>query len=213
MPNLKQATKKAIYQSKVNQLDALGTDINEFVQQEALSIVEDIAGDFIKRVHDNINNERDFVVTGKINDITIKAENNSINIYATKHLIYQDRGVNGAESQLYNTPHRYSDKKPPIQPIIDWIKRKNLNLKNNAMYHGDESRFKELTEDQQINQAAWAISTKIYQEGLKPRNIYSKEIPQLIADLQQQLGNFVVQAINQAINIKPSAKRVILPNE
>lgn len=211
--NLKAATKKSIQEAKVQQLDNFGTDVNEFLQTESLSLVEDIVGDFILRVQDNINNEEGMVTTGKISDISIEANGGTINVMGYPWLIYQDRGVNGAVKKLYNTPHAYTDKKPPVQVFKDLIKAKNIRLINNHKMKGKDSPFKELTEEQQINNAAWAFVNKVYKEGFKPRNIYSKEIPQLIDDLTKQIADFTVQSIVQAIDVKPSAKRIILPKK
>lgn len=210
MPNKKQATKKSQYEAKVKHLDALGTDIKEFIQQESMSKVEEILGRFIERIHTNIDNEKDMVTTGSINDITLQAEGNKINVIGTKHLLFQDRGVNGAVKKKYNTPHAYTDKMPPVQVFVDWIKRKNINLVNNHKYKGDGSPFEHMTEDERINSAAWGMAKKVYKEGFKPRKIYSKEIPKLIKDLKKEITDFTIQAITQVIDVKPSAQRTII---
>lgn len=209
--NLKAATKKSIYESNVKKLDALGKPLGDFIKEESFSVIEGVVGDFILRVQENINSEKDMVTTGGIAKIDIKAENGAVNVYANKWLLYQDRGVNGSKKKLYNTPHAYSDKMPPVQVFKDWIKRKNINLVNNEKYDRVEgaSPFKELTEEQQINKAAWGMATKVFQEGFRPRNILSKEYPQLIEDLTKQVANFCVQAVVQNIDVKESAKRII----
>jgi hypothetical protein len=212
MPNnLKQATKKSLNEANVAKLDNLGADIGEFIQEKGLTVIENVIGDFIERVHKNINETKGMVTTGKINDITMAAENGSVNVYAHKWLIYQDRGVNGSKNPQYNTPHKYTNKMPPVAVFKQWIKDKNIRLVNNHKYKGDDSPFKELTEEQQINNAAWGMATKVFREGFKPRNVYSKEIPKLIEDLSNEVGNFCVQAIVQYIDVKPDAQRVILP--
>lgn len=208
---LKQASKAAIYRSKVKELDNLGTNPQEFLEAGTMSIIEEILGDFILRVQDNINKQKDMVVTGKISDIDLEAQDGVINVLANKHLIYQDRGVNGAIKKKYDTPHAYTDKRPPISVFRDWIKRKNINLKNSrAMGFEERSPFEDLSEDKQINSAAWAMATKVYKEGFKPRKIYSKEIPQLLKDLEKEIADFAVQYLVQQVDIKPSAKRIII---
>jgi dihydroneopterin aldolase len=205
--NLKTATKKAQYQSKVSQLDSLGTDINQFIQKESLSLVENILGDFVERVQNNINAVDSFVVTGGINDIEIKAEGNVVNVYANPWLLYQDKGVNGSQKKLYNSPFSYSDKKPPVQVFKDWIKRKGINTINNPKYYS-EAAFANLTDEEKIDKAAWGMATKVYKEGFKPRNVYSKEIPKLVEDLGNEIADFAVQSVAQVIDVKPSAKRI-----
>jgi len=213
--NLKQASKKSIYESRVQQLDGLGSNLSEFLQEESMSALEKVAVDFIARVQENINNEpAGMVKTGKMSDIRIKAEDGSLDITGVKHLIYQDRGVNGFVNKLYQTPHSYTDKMPPVQVFIDYIKENNLRLRNNETYYGDPSKTKELTEEQQIKKAAWGMAVNVFKNGFKPRKIFSKEIPQLIEEAKIQVSNFAVQSIKQYLaGVKPSAERVILPKK
>jgi hypothetical protein len=206
--NFKQATKRSKYLANVDKLNQFGTSTNEFVDTE--SVVEGILGDFVLRVQENINKEAGMVTTGSISEIEVKAENGQVNVYANPWLVYQDRGVNGAKKKLYNTPHAYTDKRPPVGVFKQWIKDKNIRLVNNEKYKGEASPFKELTEDEQITKAAWGMATKVYNEGFKPRKIYSKEIPQLVDDLANELGDFMIQALNQVIDVKESAKRNII---
>lgn len=208
--DFKKVTKKAVHEAKVSQLDTIGTDIESFLEQGSLSVVENILGEFIERVHANINNEPDFVTTGQINEIEMKQEGTSVNVYAFPHLLYQDRGVNGSEKKLYDTVHSYTDKRPPVYVFKNWIKTNNIQLRDNEKFEGKASPFKELDEDSKINSAAWGMSTKIFKEGFKPRKVYSKEIPQLIQDLSTQIAGFTAQSIIQFIDVKPEAKQVII---
>jgi len=204
---IKQASKAAQYRAKVATLADVGTDKAAFDTQ--LTVIEDIAGAFIERVKNNLEKEK-VIATGKIEDITLQAEDGKINIYGYPWLIYQDRGVNGSKEHLFDTPHAYTDKRPPVSVFRDWIKERNIQLRNEAKYGGKESDFKELDEEKKITSAAWAISTKIYKEGFKPRNVYSKEIPQLVFDLQEELGNFAIDQVIQQIDVKESARQVIV---
>jgi hypothetical protein len=201
-------TKKAALEAKVNQAGQLGTDINQFIMVDKFSEVEKIFGEFVERVKKNIDSEKDMVVSGKISDIEVKAENGFVNVYGSPHLVYQDRGVNGTKKKLYNTPHSYTDKMPPVSVFENWIKRKGINTKDNPKY-GDEAAFAELSEDKQIKKAAWAMAKKVFNEGFKPRNIYSKEIPKLVEDLSKVIANFVPQYLIQNIDVKPPAKRIV----
>lgn len=206
--NLKTATKKAIYESDVSKISSLGEAKDLFTN--SLSSIEKIAGEFIERVKANIQSE-DLPVTGGIEDIAIEVVNDEVHIMGNSWLIYQDRGVNGAEKKLYDTPHSYTDKRPPASVFVDWIKRKNLNLRNNEKYYGKPSPFKEIDTDKEAKKIAFAMANKIYKEGFKPRHVYSKEIPKLMDDLSDEIGNIVVQQILQDFDVKDSAKRVIIP--
>lgn len=179
MPTLKQAAKAA----KVNQLNSLGTSKGAFDSGNLLNAVEITIGNFIKRIQRNIEGA-DMIVSGRISDITTRRNGNTIEVLAYPELIYQDKGVNGSKVKKYNTPFSYSDKRPPVEPFIDWVKRKPLTIKKGSTVEG----------------AAYAVREKVFQEGFGPRNIYSKEIPKLIKDLKIDTAKAGVSEIKKGFN-------------
>jgi hypothetical protein len=203
---IKGASKKAALQSKLSQLDSFGTSKDSV--DKKLSVIENIAGDFIERIKSNIE-EKEMIVTGKIDDITIQSEDGVVNIYAVPYLLYQDRGVSGTQ-QRYNTPHKYTNKMPPVEVFEKYIKTKNIQLRDEKKHHGKGSPFAGLTDDEKIRKAAWGMAKNIQKKGIKPKYIYSKEIPKLVSDLQDALGDFAIEQITQQIDVKDSAKEVIL---
>lgn len=162
---LKQAEKAA----KINQLDSFGSSKMDF--ESVLSDVEVVIGEFIKRVKINLD-EEDMIVSGKIADIGIEQYGTELHVTANKWLIYQDAGVNGSKLKLYNTPYSFKDKKPPIAPFKDWAIARGL----------DES-------------AAYAIRESVYQKGIAPKKIYSKELQQLEDEIEEAIGEAVVSVI------------------
>lgn len=221
MATRKQASKRAQLESNLQQLDALGKDPSQFVEESGMTLLESLCAEFIERVQNNIE-KADIITTGKITDITMQAEGGYVNIYAPAHLIYKDRGVNGAVVQLYDTPHKYTDKKPPVEPIIEWLKTKKIVFSEKNDYHRkydkrftDEQKkkerpFKQVNQEEEIKRMAYAIREKIYQEGQAPLKLYSKEIPKLVEDVKSQLGDFVQQQLKQVIDVKPEAQRIII---
>ena len=182
--------KKNLSEATAAALDNLGTNKSEFIEGDELTVVEKVCGDFIERVHNNLRT-KDMLVTGKIADLQIQRTATGVEITANKWLVYQDKGVNGAKEKLYDTPYSFKDKKPPVQPFIEWANRRGINAKNNKKYYGKESKFKE-TNPESI---AYAIRESVYQKGMKPRNVYSNEIPKLEEDLVNELGNYFVELI------------------
>jgi len=48
---------------------------------------------------------------------------------------YQDQGVKGAKSthpSAKESPYKYSNKRPPVSPIAEWAKKKNIRLRDEA---------------------------------------------------------------------------------
>ena len=43
--------------------------------------------------------------------------------------IFQDKGVSGKEKK-YNTPYSYKSKMPPIKPLAQWAKSRNIRLRD-----------------------------------------------------------------------------------
>jgi hypothetical protein len=206
MKNLKQ-TKRQQTLNKIEQIKDLGTNMDEFVRNNVQGSFDKAIGDFINRVQQNIT-KSDVAVTGKISDIRIDSSDDLINIIANEWLVYQSRGVSGTQKK-YNTPHFYSTKTPPVQPILDWVKRKNINTRNQEQEFQEEVEF---TDDEKLQKSiAYAIRNTIFKEGIKPKNLYEKEIPKLIEDLNKAGVGAVVQSLNQVIDgIKANAQRVIM---
>jgi hypothetical protein len=192
--SLQQASKKVLQQSRVDSLGSLGQSKEDF-ETNILSAIEIAAGEFIERINQNIQNE-DMVVSGSIMDITMQSENGSVKVYANPWLLFQDKGVNGSKSKMFDTPFSYKDKMPPVQPFIDYIKNKNIQLRDNTKYGGEESPFKDLTEDEQIERVAWAMARKVFLYGFKPRRIISKEVEQLKQDVINQIGKAAANSVS-----------------
>ena len=210
LDNLKQASKKSQHESRIAQVGALGTDKGEFLTADLMNDAELVVGEFIERVKTNMQ-QRDLIVTGSIEDIRIEVtEDKKINVWGNPWLLYQDRGVNGSEDKKYNTPHEYTNLRPPSSVFESYVKTKNIQLRNNENYYGDPSPFKDMDgDDKAIQSAAYAMATKIYKEGFKPQKFFAVEIPQMIGDLKKLIPNFVSTQIVQQINAKASEQLFI----
>ena len=158
-------------EQQATQVDNFGTDQSQLIFEDELSIAENIGGQFIERVKTNIE-DAGMVTTGRIDDITIQRTTEGFDIMANNYLIYQDKGVNGARLKLYDTPFSFKTRRPPVDAIREWVSAKSI---------GDESD-------------AFAIAEKIFQEGFPPKNIFSREVPQLADDVANATGNLVVHS-------------------
>jgi len=205
--NLNEASRAAANQAKadaLNALDGIGSDRSLF--GAVLSPIEDAAAAFIERVKHNIESQQ-MIVTGKIDELGIVANESGVQIYGQRHLKFQDKGVNGSVNKLYDTPYSYKDKPPPWQAFVEWINTKNIQLRNEEKYTRKTpagSSFAALEgDDKDIEAAARAIAWKVFRDGLKPRNLYTKEIPQLIKDITTSIPGFLANNITEVINGLP----------
>ena len=95
--------------------------------------------------------------------------------------MFQDKGVSGKKKK-YDTPFSYKNKKPPIGPLAQWAKKKNIRLRD------EQGRFKKGN----YNTIGFLISRSIFEKGIKPSLFFTKPferaIKRLPEDLQQAFG-------------------------
>lgn len=96
--------------------------------------------------------------------------------------MFQDKGVSGKKKK-YDTPFSYKNKRPPIGPLAQWAKKKNIRLRDK------QGRFKKGN----YNTIGFLISKSIFEKGLKPSLFFTKPfekaIKRLPDDLQEAFGN------------------------
>lgn len=190
-------------QSLLNQLDSIGSSRGAYNEADIFTAAEQDVAAFIERVKANIDKEK-LVLSGKISNISVKVTDSEIQVRGTEHLLYQDRGVQGSKSGALapKSPHKYTTLPPPVEVFVDYIKRKNLNLTNQAQFFEGESHFKELTQDEMILKVAYAMQRDVFENGFKPRNIFAKEIPKLKKDLKKSLKGYIKDTVREVYKFK-----------
>lgn len=102
--------------------------------------------------------------------------------------MFQDKGVSG-KKRKYDTPFSYKNKKPPIGPLAEWAKKRNIRLRD------EQGRFKKGN----YNTIGFLISKSIFEKGLKPSLFFTKPfekaIKRLPEDLQEAFGDDIKNMI------------------
>lgn len=86
-------------------------------------VMEEIGEEYVESIKKKINND-----TGKLArsvEYQLDADG-SLLINANEYYKFQDKGVSGVKVRR-NTPYSYSNKKPPIDEISGWSRRKGIN--------------------------------------------------------------------------------------
>jgi len=197
--NLNSASRTA-RASALAQLDNLGSSRSEFTPAAVLGSIESDVANMIARVHDNINSAG-IINTGEIADIQMMVSGDKIDVKINPYLLYQDKGVSGTEQKRPNTPFKYTDKKPPASAFLSMIKSKNLKLRNEEFYdHRAGSPHSDIEGDEgAIKSLSYALSESIYKQGFPAKNIFSKEIPQLVTDITKTVADFTTDFITSSI--------------
>lgn len=102
--------------------------------------------------------------------------------------MFQDKGVSG-KKRKYDTPFSYKNKKPPIGPLAEWAKKKNIRLRD------EQGRFKKGN----YNTIGFLISRSIFEKGIKPSLFFTKPFERafkrLPEDLAEAFGNDIKNMI------------------
>lgn len=188
--NLKGASKKAQMNSLIDNMVA-GAGVSKASFTLQLNMLEEIVAEFIQWIKDDINAIGDMLVTGSIQELSIKVNSmNEVQVLGLEHLIYQSRGVNG-KLQDNASVHSFTTLKPPVSPIIEWVKNRKLISKNADKFY-DNVAFDRYDEDRQIQQLAFAIRENIYKYGYKSKgNFWDKNVDRLRQELKVQLSQSV----------------------
>ncbi|WP_286732811.1 MULTISPECIES: hypothetical protein [Sphingobacterium] len=183
--SLKQASKKAQFNNLIDNLVAtVGEDKGAFSFN--MNVLEEIVAEFIERVKTEINSISDFLVTGSIEELSIKVNNmNEVEILGLEHIIYQSRGVNGVE-QNNGSVHSYGQYKPPVAPILEWIENRQLISANNGNFF-KSAVFDDMTDTEKKTQLAYAIRSKIYKKGFQGKGYWDKNVDWLKNELNTRI--------------------------
>jgi hypothetical protein len=92
--------------------------------------------------------------------------------------VFQDKGVSGTEKK-YNTPYSYKSKMPPVKPLADWAKSRNIRLRD------EKGKFKKGS----YNTIGFLIARSIYRKGIKPSLFFTKPFEQGFKKLPDELIN------------------------
>ena len=90
--------------------------------------------------------------------------------------MYQDKGVSGTQKK-YNTPFSYKSKMPPIKPLADWAKSRNIRVRDG------QGKFTKGN----YNTIGYLIARSIYRKGIKPSLFFTKPFEQGFKKLPDEL--------------------------
>lgn len=111
-------------------------------------------------------------------DANLKVMPNSIKLEfeMEEYGMYQDKGVSGVEKK-YNTPYSYTNKMPPVKPLADWAKFRNIRLRDEK---GRFAKGNYLT-------IGLLIALKIYKNGIKPSLFFTKPFEKYFKNIPQEI--------------------------
>lgn len=143
----------------------------------------------ISQAKANLTRGKKNVSKGLYNSIkgNVKASPNSFEMSFSmdEYGTYQDKGVRGANPSLVkngkqkapNSPYSFKSKKPPMQPLMAWAKRKNLRFRNaDGTYR--KGGYTTL--------GFW-LQNRIFAQGIKPSLFFTTPFNKAYKNLPNQL--------------------------
>ena len=105
-------------------------------------------------------------------DLDVHKNSFSLSFEMLDYGMFVDQGVKGANPSLVKggkqkggrSPFAFKNKRPPLKPILNWVKHKGLRMrsKNGQFAKGSQKTL------------AFLISRSIYQKGIKPSLFFTK---------------------------------------
>jgi hypothetical protein len=109
-------------------------------------------------------------------DLDVRKNSFSLDLLMNEYGIYQDKGVSGTEKK-YNTKFSYKTKMPPIKPLADWAKFKNIRLRDS------KGRFAKGN----YKTIGYLISRSIYRKGIKPSLFFTRPFEKAFTNLPDEI--------------------------
>jgi hypothetical protein len=109
-------------------------------------------------------------------DLNVSPNRLLLSFIMDEYGMFQDKGVSGKKKK-YNTPYRYTNKMPPIKPLADWAKFKNIRLRNEKGQYG-KGNYKTI---------GFLIARSIFNKGIKPSLFFTKPFEKAFERLPDEL--------------------------
>lgn len=108
-------------------------------------------------------------------DLNVFKNSFSLSILMEDYGVFQDKGVSGTEKK-YNTPFKYTNKRPPASAFNNWVVRKGLKGTRDA-----KGRF--------VSRKGlmFAVANSIFKKGIKPSMFFTKPFEKAFKNLPEEL--------------------------
>jgi hypothetical protein len=108
-------------------------------------------------------------------DLNVSKNSFSLSLLMEDYGVFQDKGVSGTEKK-YNTPFKYTNKRPPASAFSNWVVRKGLKGTRDA-----KGRF--------VSRKGlmFAVANSIFKKGIKPSMFFTTPFQKAFKDLPEEL--------------------------
>ena len=109
-------------------------------------------------------------------DLKVSPNSFGLEFYMLPYGEFLDKGVSGTKNK-YNTIYEYTNKKPPMQPLMEWAKARNIRLRD------EKGKYKKGN----YKTIGFILQRSIYEKGIKPSLFFTKPFEKAFDNLPQEL--------------------------
>jgi len=109
-------------------------------------------------------------------DLNVSPNSFGLEFYMLPYGQFIDKGVSGTKKR-YNTIYEYTSKKPPMGPLMEWAKARNIRLRD------EKGKFKKGN----YRTIAFILQKSIYEKGIKPSLFFTKPFEKAFDNLPPEL--------------------------
>ena len=120
-------------------------------------------------------------------DVKVSKNSFQLSFLMEEYGVFQDKGVSGTEKK-YNTPFKYTNKKPPASAFSQWVIRKGLKG-----VRDEKGRFVSRKGLQ------FAIANTVFRKGIKPSLFFTKPFEKAFKNLPKELVESFALDVEQLI--------------
>jgi hypothetical protein len=149
--------------------------------QKALN---DLAKFVIQQSRNNLTKNKKNVSRGLYEsldyDLKVMPNSFSLKFEMEDYAAFVDKGVRGKKSsysESKNSPFSFKNKKPPMQPLADWAKARNIRLRD------EKGRFKKGN----YRTIGFILQKSIYEKGIKASMFFTKPFQKAFEKLPKEV--------------------------
>ena len=146
--------------------------------QDTRDILNSFAKYVIQQSRSNLSKDKKNVSKALYNslDYKILSDNSGfiLQFLMEEYGTYQDQGVSGTKKK-YNTPFKYTNKRPPAKAFDKWTVRKGIAPRQNGGKFANRKGLK------------FAIAKTIFEQGIRPSLFFTKPFEKRFETLPKEL--------------------------
>ena len=182
--------------------------MNDEIYDSLNGFWQKVIDDLVQSFKDNYGNfprsvTRQEIGGMNVTPVKVQAEGFEITIAMPYYWQFMDLGVSGAVNNKGISKFKYTNKRPPIKAIRQFMLNRSIVGKDFRAARASKGKGRQQSIDKALNNVAYAIAYKIWRDGLKPTHFFSDVVnDKLLTKFENEIANDYSQLIIDSIKLK-----------